>query len=235
MMTPHLLNLFIHVGTGIAAMALGFYLLWTPKGTRRHRTLGRAFAALTLVVCAAAAAGLALFRFMPLFAVLTVIVSYQLLSGWHVIYTKAAGPDRVDALLLAGACASAASMLPHLFGTDGAGGMQGGQAPVVRSTLAALAVLLAYDAARWLFPRRWHAALWRYEHIYKILGCLFGMLSAAVGNTVRVGQPWPQLAPSVLGMAVVPCCWLRTYHAQRRRGDSADSLDSQASPLAEDA
>jgi uncharacterized membrane protein len=181
MMTPHLLNLFIHVGAGIAAMALGFYLLWTPKGTRRHRTRGRAYAALTLVVCAAAAAGLVLFR---LFA---------------------------------------------------EGAMAGAAASVMVSTLAALALLLAYDAARWLFPRRWHAALWRYEHVYKILGCLFGMLSAAVGNTVRAGQPWSQLAPSVLGIAAVLCCWVRTYRAQRRRGDCADSLDSQASPLAKDA
>lgn len=231
-MTPHLLNLCIHVGAGIAAMALGFYLLWTPKGTRRHRTLGRAFAALTLVVCAAAAAGLVLFRFMPLFAVLTVIVSYQLLSGWHAIYTKAAGPDALDAGLLLAAAAIGVMLVRRLF-ADGA--MAGAAASVMVSTLAALAILLAYDAARWLFPRRWHAALWRYEHVYKILGCLFGMLSAAVGNTVRAGQPWSQLAPSVLGMAAVLCCWVRTYRAQRRRGDCADSLDSQASPLAKDA
>jgi uncharacterized membrane protein len=204
LMTPHLLNILIHVGAGIAAMALGFYLLWAPKGTRRHRTLGQAFAALTLVVCAAAAAGLVLFRFMPLFAVLTVIVSYQLLSGWHVIYTKAAGPNRIDGLLLAGACAAAAWMLP---------GMQDGQAPVVRSTLAALAMLMAYDAARWLFPRRWHAALWRYEHIYKLLASLFGMLSAAAGNLLPAAQPWSQLLPSVLGLIAIVCCMVRTYRA----------------------
>jgi uncharacterized membrane protein len=215
-MTPHLLNICIHAGAGSAAMALGFYLLWTPKGTRRHRTLGRAFAALALVVCAAAAAGLVLFRFMPLFAVLTVIVSYQLLSGWHVIYTKAAGPNRSDALLLAAAGASAAWMLPYLSGMDGMQGMQGGQAAVVRSTLAALAMLMAYDAARWLFPRRWHAALWRYEHIYKLLASLFGMLSAAAGNLLPAAQPWSQLLPSVLGLAAIVCCMVRTHRAQGR-------------------
>jgi uncharacterized membrane protein YuzA (DUF378 family) len=85
------------------------------------------------------------------------------------------------------------------------------------STLAALALLLAYDAARWLFPLRWHATLWRYEHIYKILGCLFGMLSAAVGNTVRVGQPWSQLAPSVIGLVAIVCCMLRTQRCNRQK------------------
>jgi hypothetical protein len=83
------------------------------------------------------------------------------------------------------------------------------------STLTAVMLLLAYDAVRWLFPRRWHAVLWRYEHIYKILGCLFGMLSAAVGNTVRVGQPWSQLAPSVIGLIAVLWCWVRTHRTQR--------------------
>jgi hypothetical protein len=78
-----------------------------------------------------------------------------------------------------------------------------------------VALLLAYDAARWLFPKRWHATLWRYEHIYKILGCLFGMLSAAVGNTVRAGQPWSQLAPSALGLVAVLWCMRRTYRCHK--------------------
>jgi hypothetical protein len=92
-------------------------------------------------------------------------------------------------------------------------GMQDGQAPVVRSTLAALAMLMAYDAARWLFPRRWHAALWRYEHIYKLLASLFGMLSAAAGNLLPAAQPWSQLLPSVLGLIAIVCCMVRTYRA----------------------
>jgi len=60
---------------------------------------------------------------------------------------------------------------------------------------------------RWLFPKRRHARLWRYEHIYKILGCLFGMLSAAVGNTVRVGQPWSRLAPTAIGRSGFSTGW----------------------------
>jgi uncharacterized membrane protein len=214
----HLLNILVHIGAGIAAMALGFFVLWRPKDAIHHRRRGRMFVLLTAVVCLSAAIGNAVFRFLPLFAVLTVLVTYQLLSGWHVIYTRAEGPDALDAGLLLGAAIVAAMLVRSLF-ADGA--MVGASASVMWSTLSALALLLAYDAARWLFPRRWHATLWRYEHIYKILGCLFGMLSAAVGNTVRVGQPWSQLAPSVLGMIVVAWCWVRTYRAQRGRIDAA--------------
>jgi hypothetical protein len=144
-----------------------------------------------------------------------VLISYQLLSGWHAIYTRAAGPDRLDAGLLLGAAAVTAMLVRRLF-ADGA--MVGAAASVMVSTLAATGLLLAYDAARWLFPRRWHATLWRYEHIYKILGCLFGMLSAAVGNTVRVGQPWSQLAPSVAGLISVVWCIARAHRASRAVG-----------------
>jgi uncharacterized membrane protein len=214
MTTPHLLNIGVHILAGSAAIVLGLYLLAKPKDAIHHRRRGRVFVLLTSVVCLSAVIGNAVFRFLPLFAVLTVLVSYQLLSGWHVIHTRAAGPDKLDAGLLLAAAAITALLVRRLF-LEGA--MVGAAASVVVSTLAAIAILLAYDAARWLFPRRWHALLWRYEHIYKILGCLFGMLSAAVGNTVRVGQPWSQLAPSVLGGIVILCCWVRTYRAQRGR------------------
>jgi uncharacterized membrane protein len=232
-MSPHLLNILVHVLAGSAAILLGLYVLARPKDPIHHRRRGRVFVLLTCVVCLSAAIGNALFRFLPLFAVLTVLVSYQLLSGWHVISTRAAGPNRLDAGLLLAAAAIGAMLVRRLF-ADGAmvGTMAGAAASVMVSTLAALAMLLAYDAARWLFPQRWHAVLWRYEHIYKILGCLFGMLSAAVGNTVKVGQPWPQLAPSAIGMVVVVCCWVRTYRAQRRRldviPDRVDTVDAQS-------
>jgi uncharacterized membrane protein len=213
MTTPHLLNILVHILAGSTAIVLGLYLLVKPKDAILHRRRGRVFVLLTFVVCLTAAVGNAVFRFMPLFAVLTVLVSYQLLSGWHVIHTQAAGPNSFDAGLLLGASMITAILVRRLF-ADGA--MVGASASVLYSTLAAVLCLLAYDAARWLFPRRWHATLWRYEHLYKILGCLFGMLSAAVGNTVRVGQPWSQLAPSVAGLIVVLCCWVRTYRAQCR-------------------
>jgi uncharacterized membrane protein len=216
--SPHLLNILVHVLAGSAAIMLGLYLLGKPKDAIHHRRRGRLFVLLTAVVCLSAAIGNAVFRFMPLFAVLTLLVSYQLLSGWHVIYTRTEGPDALDAGLLLGAALMAAMLARSLFA---AGAMVCASASVLYSTLAAVALLLAYDAARWLFPQRWHATLWRYEHIYKILGCLFGMLSAAVGNTVRAGQPWSQLAPTVLGAIVVAWCWVRTYRAQRGRIEAA--------------
>lgn len=209
--TMHMMNLALHVGAGMAAMALGGYILSRAKGTPDHRQLGRRFAGLTLLVCATAVIGNLVFRFMPLFAMLTVLVSYQLGSGWHVVHTKARGPDLADALLWLAALGALVWMWPRLS----AGANEGGASPtVLYSSLGALASLLLYDALRWCFPRRWHARLWPYEHIYKLVASLFAMLSAAIGNTVRFGQPWSQLLPSLLGVLIIG--WLFRAHYRKR-------------------
>ncbi len=46
-----------------------------------HRRLGWGFAAMALLVSLTATIGLIAFRFLPVFAVLTVLTTYQLLSG----------------------------------------------------------------------------------------------------------------------------------------------------------
>lgn len=207
--TMHLLNLALHIGAGIAAMGIGFLILAAAKGTPTHRARGRLFVGLTAAVCASGAIGTVFFRFIPLFAVLTVLVSYQLASGWHVVFTRASGPNRVDAFLTLCAGGWALYLIPVLLSS----GMNASDASVIYSTLGALFVLLAYDLARWCFPRRWHAALWRYEHIYKLVSSLFGMLSAATGNLVKAGQPWSQLLPSVMGAIVIVWLFRRTARA----------------------
>lgn len=222
-MSPqHLLNLAVHIGAGAAAIALGLYLMGAAKGTARHRRLGRVFGWLGLVVSASAVVGLVLFRFLPMFAVLSVLIAFQLLSGWHVIYTRAAGPNRVDALLLAVAAIAGLLLAPTVLA---ASVRLGGAPVVVYSSLGALAGMLLYEALRWVVPRGWHGVLWRYEHIYKLLASLFGMISAAVGNTVRVGQPWSQVLPSALGLAVIVFFCVRNYRTQGARARAAGALD----------
>lgn len=207
-MSPaHLTNLGLHIGAGTIAIAIGFWLLAARKGTAAHRKAGRMFVAFTLLVGASAAIGNVFFRFMPLFAVLTVLVLYQLLSGWHVVYTKAAGPNRVDALLCACAALGGAALTPLVL----AKGAAESALPVIYSSLGTLLFLLAYDALRWLFPRRWHATLWRYEHMYKLLASLFAMLSAAAGNLLPDAHPWFQLAPSALGIACIAWFFWREF------------------------
>jgi len=211
MSQPHLINISLHILAGSAAILLGFFLLAKTKGTPEHRRHGRLFVWLTLLVCATAAIGNLLFGYRPVFAVLTVLVLYQLLSGWRAVYTRAGGPQAIDGAMTFAALVAGLLILLRLLDDD-----SGQRAIVVLSSLGALATILLYDGGRWLFPRSWHAVLWRYEHIYKLLASLFAMLSAAAGNLLRVGQPWTQLGPSVLGLLCIAWYWRRLYLQQRQ-------------------
>lgn len=197
-MTPaHLGNLVVHISAGSIALALGITILIRAKGTDAHRRLGRIFSWLTLIVCLSALVGLTLFRFMPLFAVLTLLVLYQLGGGWRAGRTRAAGPALADALWTVAAIVLAVVLVGILIREPE------GLSTVVVSTLGGLGIVLVYDVARWAFPRRWHAVAWRYEHSYKMIAATSGMLSALMGNVVRVGRPWSQLWPVPLGFIVI--------------------------------
>jgi uncharacterized membrane protein len=211
-MSPtHLANLIIHVAAGSVALAIGFFLLASRKGTARHRRWGRNFCYFALLVCISAAAGTIFFRFIPVFAVLTVLVPYQLISGWRSIYTQALGPSMTDAALTLVALIFSIALIPILLASAT------GKTIVVYSTLGGLAAILLYDSVRWLFPRQWFRTLWRYEHSYKLISSLFAMLSALVGNVVRVGQPWSQIAPSAVGMLAVLFFFYRIHRQDSDR------------------
>lgn len=207
-MSPlHFANIAVHVAAGAVGLGIGFTMLAKAKGTAAHRRLGRLFCYATLVVCGSATIGSIFFRFIPVFAVLTVLVLYQLVSGWRSVYTQDRGPAGIDAVwtLLAILCSIA--LVPAVLGA--------GSDIVVRSSLGALATILAYDTIRWTFPRRWYRTLWRYEHGYKLIASIFAMLSAFVGNVVRVGQPWSQIAPSALGVMVILYFFHRIYREDK--------------------
>lgn len=202
-MSPaHLLNLTAHVGAGGLAILLGFAILARPKGDESHKRWGLRFVWLTTIVVASAALGLAVFRWMPLFAVLTVLVGYQLLTGWRTARTKDAGPQRIDLGFALLAVALGAVVVPAALNDPAV------PRAVVLGSCGAFGTVLSYDLLKWLAPARWHAVAWQYEHLYKMNAALFGMISAFVGNTVRAWQPWSQLLPSVIGViAIVVQMW----------------------------
>ena len=209
-MSPlHFANIAVHVAAGTIGLGIGFTTLAKTKGTSAHRRLGRLFCYATLVVCGSATVGLIFFRFIPVFAVLTVLVLYQLVSGWRSVYTQDRGPSGIDAVwtLLAALCSAA--LVPVVLGA--------GSDIVVRSSLGGLAAILAYDTVRWAFPRHWYRALWRYEHGYKLIASIFAMLSAFVGNVVRIGQPWSQIAPSAIGIMVILYFFYRIYREDKAK------------------
>lgn len=197
MTQPHLINLGVHIGAGTLAIALGLYILVRPKGDARHRRLGRRFVWLTGAVTATAALGLVVFRFLPLFSVLTVLVLYQLISGLRAARTRERGPQRPDLLWTLFAAATAVPLTRIALAHSPQ------STAVVLGGVGGLATVLAYDLVRWTFPQAWYRAAWPIEHIYKMNAALFGMISALVGNTVRAWQPWSQLLPTIVGFFVI--------------------------------
>jgi hypothetical protein len=138
-----------------------------------------------------------------------VLVSYQLVGGWRAARTRDRGPGGFDALWTLLAMAALVALIPFVIHPSA------GNPRVVYSSLGGLGVVLFYDSVRWVFPRYWHRFVWRYEHVYKLIATLSGMLSALIGNVVRVGQPWSQLAPSALGLLT-----LAFFFVQLRREDA---------------
>ena len=131
MPTAHLTNLALHVAAGTAAILLGARILRRPLGDAAHRRAGLRFVRLTAVVVTTAALGLAVFRWMPLFAVLTLLVGYQLVSGLRAARTQGAGPQARDAgLTVLALVAGVAMARVALAEAPGAG-------TVLRSTLGA--------------------------------------------------------------------------------------------------
>lgn len=209
MHTAHLTNLAIHIGAGLVALLIGLRQLAATKGSSSHRRWGRRFCYAGLLVSLSAAVGLVLFRFLPMFAVLTVLVTYQIVSGWRAAITREQGPAPADGLWTLAGIVAAALLVPVA--------LRPGNAPsLVYGALGGLAAVLFYDAVRWRFPRHWFSTLWRYEHSYKLIASLFGMLSALVGNVVRFWQPWSQILPLAIGTVVVAY-----FFAQLARQDAA--------------
>ena len=219
-MSPaNLINVIFHVAAGTIGLGLGFTILAIKKGTPLHLRLGKYFAYSAIAVCFSAAIGLVFFRFLPLFAVLTVLVFYQLISGWRAAHTKHAGPGTIDAVWTAFGAVCATALVPILISHQ-----EMATPTVIYSTLGGLATILFYDVVRWTFPRSWHETLWIYEHVYKMIGTLFGLLSAFVGNVVRFGQPWSQVLPSAIGILFVGWFFSKIY--MRKNGYEFLSLSN---------
>ncbi len=226
MTLPHLANLGVHIGAGVVGISLGMMQLAREKGDARHRALGTWFMAALLTVTGSALIGTIAFRFMPLFAVLTLLTTYMGVGGWRVARTQARGPGRFDMIWSLLALGAAVALVPILL----RGPFEGSSRPVVVwSTLGGVGLLLAYDFVKWTFPRRWFARIWLPEHIYKMASALFGMISAFVGNVVRWGQPWSQVAPSAVGMLIIFYWWWRVASRDYRTRTVSTTRDTTES------
>jgi len=152
MTAPHLANLVVHVVAGVLGIVLGVVQLARPKADAVHRRRGRWFAGAALVVTGSALVGTIAFRFMPLFAVLTLLTTYVTVSGWRTALSRERGPAPVDLAWTALGVLGAVLLVPALSRAPQVGNSR---PVVVWSALGGLGIVLAYDLVRWRFPDSW--------------------------------------------------------------------------------
>lgn len=196
-MTPHDIDRTIHVAAGVLALGFGLAPLLTVKGGPLHRRFGAITVWLGGLNLVAALVAVALFAPPPALVAAFVAASYQYLSSLRALALRNRGPGWIDAFLTLGGAAACV----WLYVTMGPGTRS--WSPVIGySTIGYTACLCAYDASRYLWSRVW-STIRPLDHGLKMTGFYFAMASAGAGNLLRNYQPWSQVLPSLIGMAVM--------------------------------
>lgn len=201
--TPHMLNVFVHVGFGTLAILLGLVQFMTRKGGRAHRWIGRAYLGLFIIVICTAMLGSIAFGFRAFLAALTLSAGYWLISGLRVLKIRETGPrpvDNIAALIFMGL---AAALATYMIGAP----EQSTMAAYI--ALANVVSVCLYDLARNINARAWLNRSWLNEHIYKMIGSHAALLSAAGGNLFLNLQPWSIFLPTTVSLILIAFFILR--------------------------
>lgn len=197
-MSPHDVNVALHVAGGAAGLLVGAFVIATRKGETLHKRVGRVFVWLGGLSLVTALVGVFYFDPLPPLISATLAFGYQYLSGLRVLQLKTSGPNLMDALLAAlGLAGCAALYLSMGSGTEAWPPIIGYSAIGYTSSVA------VYDLSRHFWADAWLKHVRRIDHGLKMTGAYFAMMSAGVGNVFRDLQPWSQVGPSALGMLVM--------------------------------
>ncbi len=200
----HSFNISLHVLAGTVALVIGLLALTVRKPSARHFRYGRYFLYLLAVVVGTGFTGLLFFRSSSFLLMLTLLAGYDGYAGYRAVQLRARRSSRADALVAAATLTAGLLYVGYLRQADG-----NWAAPVVYSTLAALALVTGYDLLKhcWLHERL--KSGWLYEHIYKMVSAYSAILSAFTGTVLPGFKPYSQLGPSVL------CLWLIVFFIWR--------------------
>lgn len=209
----------VHIAAGLAAVLIGVAPVLTRKGGRAHRLTGRAFSVCMGLLLAAAWAMTALKMNSYLLA-LSASATLTLFSGLRVLGRKR--PDRrredrakpLDWLVTLGIAGVGLLVLWQVLT-----GRNVGPAAISMALVYGALGMSAWDVWRFLRPTDWPFSpeLWRYEHLWKMLGAYSAVLSAFSGNFLRfVPAPWSALWPTML-FQTLTLIWIAVLVARKRR------------------
>lgn len=211
-------TLFIHIGTGLVAVAVGLLPLLTRKGSRLHRLGGKLFA-IFMAALLACAWVMTVLHFRTYFAALSATATITLFSGLRVLGRKRPDlrpEDRagwLDWLVTAGVLLIGLSVLVLLLT-----GRPDGPPAVSWALVYAALAYGGWDLWRFLRPTDWPFStnLWLYEHLAKMLSAYGAVLSAFSGNFLTaLAPPWSQLWPTLIFQPLA-IAWIITLALKHR-------------------
>ncbi|RZJ19862.1 MAG: hypothetical protein EON85_16450, partial [Brevundimonas sp.] len=217
-MSIYPLLLAVHIVAGLGAVLIGIAPVLTRKGSRAHRLTGRIFSLCMAILLAAAWVMTALKMDTYLLA-LSASATLTLFSGLRVLGRKRPDLRRadrataLDGLVTLGIAGVGALVLWMVLTGRGVG-----PTAVSMALVYGLLSMSLWDAWRFLRPTDWPFSpeLWRYEHLWKMLGAYSAVLSAFAGNFLRfVPAPWSALWPTLL-FQTLTVIWIAVLVVQRR-------------------
>lgn len=219
-MSIYPLLLAVHIAAGLGTVLVGIAPVLTRKGSRAHRLAGRIFAVLMAILLACAWAMTALKTDTYLLA-LSASATLTLFSGLRVLRRKRPDLRRTDRAtgldwMVTLAVAGVGLLVLGLVLTG-----RGSGPPAISIALAYAALsMTGWDLWRFARPADWPFSpeLWRYEHLWKMLGAYSAVLSAFSGNFLRfLPPPWSALWPTLL-FQTLTVIWIATLVVRKRAG-----------------
>lgn len=218
-MSIYPLLLAVHIATGLGAVLIGIAPVLTRKGARAHRLTGRAFAVCMAILLAAAWA-MTVLKMNTYLLALSASATLTLFSGLRVLGRKRPDlrpADRARALdwLVTLSIAGVGLLVFWQVLT----GRNVGPAVLSMALVYGALGMSGWDIWRFLRPTDWPFSpeLWRYEHLWKMLGAYSAVLSAFSGNFLRfVPAPWSALWPTLL-FQTLTLIWIAILVVQKRR------------------
>ncbi|WP_420469788.1 hypothetical protein [Brevundimonas sp. FT23042] len=218
-MSIYPLLLALHIVTGFGAVLTGGVPILTRKGSRAHRLSGRVFAVCMAVLLAAAWA-MTILKMNSYLLALSASATLTLFSGLRVLGRKRPDLRRADR-------AQALDWLVTL-GIAGVGlfvlwqvltGRNVGPAAISMALVYGTLSMGLWDVWRFLRPTDWPFSpeLWRYEHLWKMVGAWSAVLSAFSGNYLQfLPAPWSALWPTLV-FQTLTLIWIAVLIVQKRR------------------
>ena len=209
----------VHIIAGLGAVLIGIAPVLTRKGSRLHRLTGRIFAGLMAMLLAAAWA-MTVLKMNTYLLALSASATLTLFSGLRAPGRKRPDlwrSDRATALDWGVTLALGGVGLLVLWHV--LTGRSVGPAAISVALVYGALSMGGWDIWRFLRPTDWPFSpeLWRYEHLWKMLGAYSAVLSAFSGNFLRfVPAPWSALWPTLL-FQTLTVIWIVVLVVQGRR------------------